>query len=220
MGALHVSRAKAQALGALGDAVRSASRAHSIRRGASSAAYEPGENRAGRDPRRAAFLLRGTRMNRIHRTSEPRPSTVRARDVLSAARHPVGRFVSSAPHSIGKNQTLETAHAMMRDHGIRHLPVLERGKLAGILSQRDLYFVESLSGVDPRTVLVEEAMSPDTYSVSRATPIEEVATEMAEHKYGCAVVMDGPKVVGIFTTTDALHALGALLENARRARPA
>jgi hypothetical protein len=30
---------------------------------------------------------------------------------------------------------------------------------------------------------------------------------MAEHKYGCAVVMDGPALTGIFTTVDALHAL-------------
>jgi len=99
----------------------------------------------------------------------------------------------------------------MRQHGIRHLPVLEAGKVAGIVSQRDLYFVESLDGADPGTVRVEEAMSAETYCIPTDTPVEEVALEMADRKYGCAVVMDGTKVVGVFTTTDALHALSELL---------
>jgi acetoin utilization protein AcuB len=126
-------------------------------------------------------------------------------------RHAVGRFMTQSPHSIGRDQVLEKAHALMREHNIRHLPVLEAGKLAGILSQRDLYFVESLGGVDPNVVKVEEAMSPDTYSVRPETPVEEVVAEMADHKYGCAVVIDGTRVVGVFTTTDALRALSELM---------
>jgi len=117
---------------------------------------------------------------------------------------------------VGRDQPLETAHAIMRKHAIRHLPVLEGGKLAGLLSQRDLYFVESLGGIDTNTVTVDEAMSQETYSVRADAPVEEVALDMAEHKYGCAVVMDGARVVGVFTTTDALHALATIQGRARR----
>jgi acetoin utilization protein AcuB len=118
--------------------------------------------------------------------------------------------MTPSPHSVGRGQPLDVAHAMMRKYGIRHLPVLDGGKLAGILSERDLYFVESVSGTDPRQVKVEEAMSQETYCVRPETPIEEVAMDMADHKYGCAVVMDDGKVAGVFTTTDALHALSKL----------
>ena len=125
--------------------------------------------------------------------------------------HAVSAFMTPSPHSIGREQPLETAHAMMRKHGIRHLPVLEGGKLAGMLSAHDLYFVEAEGGVDARAVKVEEAMSPDTYCVAPTTPVEEVAVDMAERKYGCAVVMDGTRVAGVLTTTDALRALAGLV---------
>src|SRR5262249_17780332 len=119
--------------------------------------------------------------------------------------------MTPSPHSIGCDQTLEIAHALMRRHNIRHLPVLDGGKLAGVVSQRDLYFVEAMPGTDPRTGTVGDAMSQETYCVRPETPVDEVAIDMAQHKYGCAVVMDGAKVVGVFTTTDALNALSVLL---------
>jgi acetoin utilization protein AcuB len=85
--------------------------------------------------------------------------------------------------------------------------VLDGGRLAGILSQRDAYFVETLAGTDPAKVAVEEAMSTDVYTVTPETPLIDVARAMADHKYGCAVVAQGAHVVGIFTTVDALRAL-------------
>ena len=131
----------------------------------------------------------------------------------------VGEFMTEAPHSIGVDQTLSTAHAMMRAHHIRHLPVLRAGKLVGLLSQRDLYLVETLREVDPRTLMVEEAMSENAYAVTPRASLSRVAKEMAEKKYGCAVVMDEDDVVGIFTSVDALRALAALLRPVKEATP-
>lgn len=56
----------------------------------------------------------------------------------------VDRVMTHCPHAIGHDQPLSTAHEMMRCYGIRHLPVLEGGKLAGMLSQRDLTAVDGL----------------------------------------------------------------------------
>jgi acetoin utilization protein AcuB len=123
--------------------------------------------------------------------------------------------MTESPHSIGADQTLETAHAMMRSHGIRHLPVLRAGKLVGLLSQRDLYLVETLREVDAHVLTVEEAMSQSTYCVTPRASLARVAREMAERKYGCVVVMDQEDVVGIFTSVDALRALVTVLELAR-----
>lgn len=123
------------------------------------------------------------------------------------SRHTVGDFMTASPHSIGRDQPLSLAYERMRAWGVRHLPVLEHGKLAGILSQRDALLVETLRDVDPPTTPVEEAMSADVYVVAPDTPLEDVAEAMSEHKYGCAVVMEANRVVGIFTTIDALRAL-------------
>jgi len=114
-------------------------------------------------------------------------------------------------HSIGKTQLLDVAHALMRKHRLRHLPVLDRGALVGVISQRDLYFLEALPSVDLTGTTVEEAMSQDVYRVSPKAKVRDVAATMSEKKYGCAVVMDGTKVVGIFTTVDALRALAKAL---------
>jgi acetoin utilization protein AcuB len=123
----------------------------------------------------------------------------------------VAAFMTRAPRSIGKDQTLAAAHELMHELGVRHLPVLDGGRLLGVISQRDLYFVETLAGVDAQTVKVEEAMSPDIYQVSASALVRDVAAVMAERKYGSAVVVDGLKPIGIFTTTDALSALAALI---------
>ena len=78
--------------------------------------------------------------------------------------------MTTSPHSIGVEQSLATAHAMMREHEIRHLPVLHGGKLLGILTDRNLGLVESLAGVDPTKVKVEDAMSTVVYAVGPEQP--------------------------------------------------
>ena len=123
----------------------------------------------------------------------------------------VREYMSALPHSIGSDQTLGVAHAMMRKHSIRHLPVLAGGKLLGLVSDRDLRFIETFKDVDQNQVRVDEAMSVDVYQIEPRTPLARVASEMAERKLGSAVVMEGPKVVGILTTTDICRALADAL---------
>ena len=119
--------------------------------------------------------------------------------------------MTKSPHTIGQEQTLATAHQMMREHSVRHLPVLEGGKLVGILSQRDLHLIETLRDVDPEVTTVDQAMTADVYVTSPNAPLDEVTAAMAENKYGCAIIVDGKKVVGVFTTVDALNALSTVL---------
>jgi acetoin utilization protein AcuB len=102
------------------------------------------------------------------------------------------------------------AHEIMRAHRIRHLPVLDGGKLVGVVSQRDLALIESLPGVSAAEVPVADAMTTDVYVVGPRVPIRRVASEMADRKLGSAVVMAGADVVGVFTVTDACRALARL----------
>lgn len=119
----------------------------------------------------------------------------------------IANYMSPFVQTIGREQTLATAHRMMRDNDIRHLPVLEGGRLVGIVSQRDLHFVETLAGIDPQKIRVEEAMSPDVFTVSRDTPLVEAVETMVTNKYGSAVVIEQGKVLGVFTAIDAQRAL-------------
>jgi CBS domain-containing protein len=134
------------------------------------------------------------------------------------SRHTVQDYMSVAPVVVASDRTLAEAHRLMRERSIRHLPVVDHGRLVGVVSQRDLYLLETLKGVDPGTELVREAMAPEPYAVAPDAPLDEVAAEMAERKYGSAVVVDRGAVIGLFTTVDALRALAAVVGR-RRARP-
>jgi CBS domain-containing protein len=129
----------------------------------------------------------------------------------------VQEYMSIAPVVVSSDRTLAEAHRLMRERKIRHLPVVDRGRLVGVVSQRDLYLLGTLKGVDPGTEVVAEAMAQDPYAVPPDAPLDEVAAAMAESKFGCAVVVDRGSVIGLFTTVDALRALAALVRR-RRAR--
>lgn len=125
----------------------------------------------------------------------------------------IQHYMTTSPHSIGVDQTLAHAHKVMREHKIRHLPVLVGGKLVGMVTERDLHLVETLRDVDPKSVKVEDAMAATVYSVSPDAPLDEVVSEMAQNKYGSAVVLQNGKVVGIFTTVDVCRTLAELLHS-------
>lgn len=127
--------------------------------------------------------------------------------------------MTRAPHTIGDDQTLATAQALMQAHRIRHLPVVRDGKLVGLLSERDLLLASGLPGVDPTRVLVAEAMSARPIALSPATSLEWVVAEMAQLKIGSVVVVEDDEVVGVLTCVDALRALEAMLRRARRRDP-
>lgn len=124
---------------------------------------------------------------------------------------PLSKYMTTTPHSVGPDQPLAVAHRMMREHHIRHLPVLHGGKLVGMLTERDVALISAMEGASEKFTNVEDAMSTDVYVARPETLLDEVASEMAERKFGSTVVMQNEKVVGIFTTTDVSRALAELL---------
>ena len=123
----------------------------------------------------------------------------------------ISKYMTTAPHTVGADQPMAQAHKMMRDHKIRHLPVLKAGKIVGVVSDGDLHLIETLKDVNPELVLVDDAMTQVPYTVAPETPLDEVVMSMAEHKYGSAIVVSNHKVVGIFTTVDACRAFAEML---------
>ncbi len=127
----------------------------------------------------------------------------------------VDRYMTTTPVTINAGDTLTTAQRIMRDGHFRHLPVLDGGRLVGMLTERDVELIASLDGADLRMLTASDAMSVDPWCVTPRAPLDEIVMVMAEKKYGSAVVVDGERVVGIFTAIDALSAFAELL-HARR----
>lgn len=122
-------------------------------------------------------------------------------------------FMSTTPHSIGSDQTIETANKLMKDHHIRHLPVLTAGQISGVLSDRDLKLAMSLKGVEPHSTQVSEVSESEVFLVRPDSKLDEVVKMMAEKKIGSVLVVDKRRLVGMFTTIDALKALHELLNS-------
>jgi len=127
--------------------------------------------------------------------------------------------MSAVPHLIRSDETLSAAHEAMPAHRIRHLPVVDGRRLVGVVSDRDLHLVETLRDVDPKIVRVDEAMTPGPYTVRPRASLAKVARSMAKAKYGSAIVTERGRVVGIFTTVDALEALAGLIRERPAGRP-
>ncbi|HMK74211.1 MAG TPA: CBS domain-containing protein [Myxococcaceae bacterium] len=123
---------------------------------------------------------------------------------------PIEKFMTPTVHSIRSGASVAEARVAMEEHGVRHLPVLDGGQLVGMVSARDLAIVSGIRGLNADALPVEEAMSNDVLAVTPEEPLAQVAARMAERRAGSAVVVRGERVLGIFTTTDALRALSTL----------
>jgi acetoin utilization protein AcuB len=131
---------------------------------------------------------------------------------LRGAAMKIADVMTADPCCVQSNEPLREAHRLMRALCVRHLPVLDGGRLVGLVSERDLYLLETLRAVDPGTEPVSQAMTEHPFTVSPSASVREVVGEMREKKYGSAVVVDKGRVTGIFTRADALRALEKLLE--------
>ncbi len=119
--------------------------------------------------------------------------------------------------TLDRNDKLAVAEELMRLGRLRHAVVLdEAGDLAGVLSQRDIFFnalAWSLGqGRDAHrkaldACVVKEVMQTNVLTIASDAPLSEAAERMNERKLGCLPVMDGDKLVGILTEGDFLALL-------------
>ena len=126
---------------------------------------------------------------------------------------PISAVMSAPVSALPASATVADATTLMADRSIRHVPVIDGGRVIGMVTERDLALIETLKDVDPTKVTVEDAMTPAPYTVAPDALLDEVVATMAEHRYGSAVVVDNQHVVGVFTTVDALVAFSDLLHS-------
>lgn len=116
------------------------------------------------------------------------------------------------------------AALQMRSSGFRHLPVVKDGRLAGVISDRDVQRASPsiFSDITPEeynrlfeTTPIAKVMAREPVTVGPDTPVREVVRLMHENKFGSVPVVDKEgKLVGIVTTTDLLRVLNDLLGEA------
>ena len=118
------------------------------------------------------------------------------------------------PHFVSSSDSVETVEQLMREHGIRHVPVQDDGKVVGIVSQRDLRRLvnEALPPANKRRIRVSAILLQDPFVVEVDTPLARVVTEMAERHIGSAIVVKGGDLTGILSVTDVCRVLGELLD--------
>jgi acetoin utilization protein AcuB len=131
--------------------------------------------------------------------------------------------MTERPITVTEDTPVDRALRLMRDEKVRRFPVLDkRGRLVGIVSEKDLLYVSpspatSLSMYEIPYLLskikVRDTMAKDVISVIEDTPLEEAARIMADNKIGGLPVTRDGKLVGIITETDLfkvfLEMLGA-----------
>ncbi len=123
----------------------------------------------------------------------------------------VQKFMTYNPVTIDAAATIEKAQQVMKEKQIRHLPVLLDGEIWGVITDRDVKMASSFIKINLKDTLVKDVAHAPAYVVHANTPLDMVGEEMASKHYGCAIIQDNNKVVGIFTTVDACRAIGDIL---------
>jgi CBS domain-containing protein len=143
---------------------------------------------------------------------------------MGVRRHLVKDWMTPEPVTIGPDTTLPEAARLMKECRIRRLPVVENGRLVGIVTMGDVREASpsaatSLSIYELNYLIsrlsVREIMTHDPIAIAPDTSIEAAARLMLEHKIGGLPVVDGDKVVGIITESDIFR----LLVNEGELRP-
>jgi len=123
-------------------------------------------------------------------------------------------IMTKNPHTLEADSVLDLADDLMTMARIRHIPILEHGKLVGMVSQRDLFFsaLDKILGIRQKeqkdlmkTIRAREVMSHPVITISAGASVKEAARLMAENKIGCLPVVKDKKFVGLVTETDILR---------------
>ena len=116
--------------------------------------------------------------------------------------------------SVPSNTSLAEARRIMKAHNIRRLPVIDRGKLVGVVTENRLdrmgpSQLTSLSiyelGYLVNTITVKDIMGRDPVTVTPDMTVEEAIALAQSKKVGSLIVMEGDRIVGICTTNDFFY---------------
>jgi CBS domain-containing protein len=155
-------------------------------------------------------------------------------DVIHAAvgiewgRGAVEKVMTRAPHTLEANRSVGAVLGMMREYGISHVPVMENGKLVGMVSIEDI--LESIywpqrrqtlgdivgEKIETLGVAVKGIMATPVVTVDPKISLRDAEQQMHEQNVSCLAVVSNDLLVGIVTKLDFLEPISQLEAVAQR----
>jgi CBS domain-containing protein len=130
--------------------------------------------------------------------------------------------MAKAPHTIESNRSVGAVLSLMREFGISHVPVMDSGKLVGIVSIQDIleniYWPQrrqttgDIVGekIETLSIPVKGIMNRPVISVEPQTSLREAEKKMHDHDISCLTVVSGERLVGMVTRLDFLEPISQL----------
>jgi CBS domain-containing protein len=115
----------------------------------------------------------------------------------------VARWMTQRVVTVTLHDKLTRASAVMQQNRVRSVPVVDDGKVAGIISDRDIRLCFNYL----EAIEVESAMTAKVITVTPETAVRDAAKLLSEHKIGALPVVEQEHLVGIISTSDLLEAL-------------
>ncbi len=132
----------------------------------------------------------------------------------------VGQRMTSNPVTISADATVAEARALLDQHRIRHLPVVEEGELRGLVTDRDIRDASMPSATrnpsrGTQTLLgllkVRDVMTRELVTIDPDASIGQASKLLVAHKLGALPVVQGGRLLGIITVIDVLDALADII---------
>lgn len=126
----------------------------------------------------------------------------------------VREVMTTAPATVTLETSVSAARTLLQQRQIHHLPVLDQGRLVGIVSERDLLQVQpspatSLSVWEINYLLdklsVGEVMTRFVITVTPDTPVLEAVRRLVGQKISALPVVENGQLIGIITRSDVLR---------------
>lgn len=128
----------------------------------------------------------------------------------------VGDHMTSDVVTLGPKDSFRHVARVMHSHKFRHVPIVEGGKLIGIVSDRDMrrflgnYEIEYDEQPEeirhgPAEVTMWDVMTREPRTTQANEALAEVADVMVRCHFGALPVMDGDQLIGIITELDLLR---------------
>ena len=128
----------------------------------------------------------------------------------------VSEWMTRRVFSVKPDDSISEVVKMIKEKGIKHVPVAEQGRLKGIVSDRDIkdYCPSKATSLDMYELhyllaktKVREVMKTKVFTTSPDIPIEGAAMALYDKDIGCLPVVDDGKIVGIISDRDIFRAL-------------